>query len=284
MKEIFEKVESEICREIDQTRFLIVGNARWRRSVYLFAPFDSKPFLLLKMPANDEAQHQCDVEYKGICYISSSDIPNIVTPRPMGSIKHKGRICYLQNVVESNLMLNSIAEQWYHPKNTHFVKITGHLVDIYQKTKHEEKISGKSFSRCYQHGDFWAGNIGIKGSKIVLYDFEYADENGFPLMDLLHFGLYYIIAMGNKGRIATSILKTNYRNMDDRRKFEPSREDIKTLLLDGDHVSRIMRKCIESYISRCGIRQEDAIELIKEYVEGSRGISGLIPGWERTLL
>ena len=43
--------------------------------------------------------------------------------------------------------------------------------------------------RCAVHGDFWRGNIAVDGTRLRVYDWEWAAPSGHPLLDLWSYEL-----------------------------------------------------------------------------------------------
>jgi len=53
----------------------------------------------------------------------------------------------------------------------------------------ENRIGDQALPACMVHSDFTPWNLGISNGKLFVFDWEYAEENGNPLQDFLHFHL-----------------------------------------------------------------------------------------------
>ncbi len=281
MKSLLADIENVAEFPLDPSRYLLVGNARWKRSVFLYRAEGRQPAILAKMPGNDVARRQCETEYRALSYLAEQSIPNALAPRPLGTFSHGGQPCYLQEVLVSKQMLSSLPLFSRRPRVRDFRRVTRHLIDIYRSTSHAEAHEAKSYALCFQHGDFWIGNLGLLGKSLALYDFEYATRNGMPLFDLLQFGLYYRVALGNVGTVGHEVVRGTYTREAEKRVFAPSVADVETVLIQRGPFAKLMRICIAEYVAACGISRQDAAVLIRAYIEDDRGISGLRKGWEQ---
>lgn len=284
MKALFDQAESILGVTLDPSRYLLVGNARWKRSVFLYEPGNAEPSVVAKMPANEVAQQQCDREYSSLKRFAQYDIQDVIAPRAAGEMIFEGFRCYFQHVIISHQWLGKILLSPRGPQRRSFLAAAAYLTRVYQSTRHPKAENGKSYARCFQHGDFWIGNLGQKGSSLVLYDFEYARDDGFPLFDLLQFALYFKVALNNIGKVGTEIAKGSYDRKREKREFVPSIEDVAMMFVDPGPFRDTVAASIQCYCEGCGTSREDAATLLKEYIEQDRGISGLTPGWEHNVL
>ena len=125
---------------------------------------------------------------------------------------------------------------------------------------------------CYQHGDFWVGNLAQNGNVIILRDLEFSTDIVQPLYDLLHFGMYYHRIVRNIGKVGRSIMIPRTGGNQDQRVFELSPYDVETVLVAPGLFSKIMKECIKRYMKLCDININDVLQLIRNYIKVDRGI------------
>ena len=282
MNNLLIEIIKNISSEIDISRFLVIGNAFEKRSLFLYKHGEQKPYALLKIPGSTEGERRCKIEYDGLIYLNNHKIPTVISSEPLGVFKFKGINCYMQQILKSKSMLFILPKYYKRIKEKYFFKITDHLIQIYITTK-KKNINNKSYSHCFKHGDCWIGNLGVRNDDLVLYDLEFSSQHGYPLYDLLHFGIYYLIISKNIGLIGKEIITEQYNRNDERRKFNITKEIIMETLIGPSQLSEIMKKCIYRYISKCNISMDDTIQLIKNYIEIDRKFIETEKNWERTI-
>lgn len=284
MKTFIDHAQSILGMDLDTSRYLVVGNARWKRSVFLYEQGRAEPTVVAKMPANEVAQQQCDREYSGLKSFAKYSIQDVIAPRPKGEMVFGGFKCYFQQVIISDQWLGRLLRSRRRPRRKDFLAAAAYLTRVYESTRFPNVDDGRSFARCFQHGDFWMGNLGQKGSSLVIYDFEYSRHDGLPLFDLLQFALYFRVALKNIGKVGTEIARGSYDRKEEKREFNPSVEDVAVMFVEPGPFRETVAASIQSYCARCGINREDSAMLLREYIEQNRGISGLAPGWENKVL
>lgn len=277
------EVEQCLGQDLDHRRGLLVGNARGKRSVYLYERSGKEPSFVVKIPHSDIGQRQCDREARGLEQFASLEVPDVEFPRLAGSFLYGRYRCYVQRAVNGQLWLGKLPVVGLRFRRAHFEKATDALVRIYRNSVQRDSEEETKCGRCFQHGDFWVGNVGSNGRGVVLYDFEYAQPMGSPLHDLMHFSLYYVVARRNAGKVGVEVVKGEYTRENDQRRFAPDREDVRAILRGGPYQG-VVRSCVKTYCDACSISADDARLLIKGYVVGDRGIEDLPKHWEDALV
>jgi|LGVF01.1.fsa_nt_gb hypothetical protein len=284
MKDLIGKIEEFMGVAIDASRYLLVGNAFGKRSIFLYKPQAQCPFVIAKIPGTKEGQMRCENEYRCMEYLNQKKIAKTRCAKALGIVEHKGQKCYLQETLFSKPLYSMLPLLTRIPMARYFRWGTERFIGIYQHSREPENIKGKSYARCYQHGDAWPGNLGRDGDAIVLYDLEFGSLRGKPLFDLLHFGLYYQVAMGNTGMVGREVVSGNYDRGQEKRNFQPSAATVEMAFLGEGRLAKIMRRCIHDYINTCQISREDARALIYEYISDDRGITDIVTGWDAMIL
>lgn len=283
MKKLFDTIEEAIGQKFDRARYLLVGNAFQKRTLFLYEDNHREPSLVVKIPGSEEGDARCVIEYQGLEYLSRQNIPRIISSKPVRIIKYNGTNCYIQTTVYGKPMLSLLSLYTRSLNEKYFHRITDHLIEIYNNTK-QIMVGGRSFCKCFQHGDFWIGNLGLSSDSIVLYDLEFSTEKGIPLFDLLHFGLYFKIVSDNIGRVGEEIVRGDYNRKNEKRNFFPTHDTVANMLAKPNRLSKIMKLCIKKYLYYAHIDEPDGIYLIKDYIENDRGIIGMGKDWEKHIL
>ena len=278
---LFQTLEASKSWKIDKTRYLAFGNAFDKMSIILFEANSEQPRWVAKFAASDFGLLRCQTEYDGLRYLQSIDLPGIRTSIPLGIIEDRGQRYYLQTYLSGRLMLDRMHLISKRFRKSHFRQATDLLIRLYRASSIAEQNDGESYSRCFQHGDFWPGNVGSVDSALVLYDFEFSDRNGFPLFDLLHFGLYGYRALNNIGKLRRANTDTSGDDSLDDRVFRLSPSDIDAVLAETTPYSRVMIESIVSYSQTCGIGPEDTLQLVRTYVEDEQKVPNLTLGWHQ---
>jgi hypothetical protein len=281
MINIIKKIENQLEIPIHHDKYLLIGNAFNKKSLFLYEKGTNLPDIVVRIPNNARAEKMCANEYNQLLYLNNIKMNTILCPSPMGIITHKGLNIFIQKTIYSSQMQNNLKTITKTPRASDFETVVKFLTIIYKKTKYAEIVNNKTFSHCFQHGDFWIGNLGIYDNSLVLYDLEYAVRNGYPLYDLLHFGLYYYVALNNVGKLGKNIRKGAYTKQDDERIFQSAENQFITRLIEGGNFTKIIKNAINEYITQCGINKKDAMYLIKTYFENDRKIIGLNNNWEK---
>lgn len=275
MKRLIIEIENLLDKVIDTSRYLLVGNAFGKHSIFFYKKNAKEPFLIIKVPGSEEGNDHCANEYKCMEYLSNKKIPNIQSSKTLGIIDNEDNKAYLYGTLFSKSLYCMLPLSTRIHKAKYFNWVTQHLIKIYHHTKESEKFESKTYALCFMHGDLWAGNIGIKNGDMIIYDLEFGRLNGKPLFDLLHFGLYYQVVVDNIGAVGGGIVTGNYDRDKEKRIFEPSATTVRKAFMMKNRLSMIIRRCVRDYVRSCGIGREDAHDLIFEYFNDDRGIKGL---------
>jgi hypothetical protein len=283
VKSLIRKLSRQLGTRLDEDRYLHVGNAFGKRSIFVYRPRDRMPFLVVRMPHNPEGIERCRIEQASQVFLARERIPGIQSTKSLGVVEYAGQQCYIQQAMHTRSLMLELPILTKRAPVRCFRDITQCLVAVYQHTKGEVPEEGKSYFQCYKHGDFWIGNLGRAGKEIAMYDLEFSDIHGQPLYDLLHFGLYYEVVMQNIGKVSRRVVLGDQSGVNDVRTFMPTTDTVSSVLLDSD-LGLLMRSCIRTYLDQCNIGVNDGCELIKKYIETDRGITGLPNGWELDIL
>ena len=260
--EVEELLGTELCRR----KSIVVGNSFGKMSLFLYSRNSRTPIVVCKIPGNKEGEIQCSREYDSLRHFSIIRVPGMAAPLPIGSLDVKGRLCFIQSVVNSNLLYHLLKPAAFFFQRSHFSWVTDKLIDLYRATLSEVDESGVAEQTCFVHGDFWVGNLGTSGEELVLYDFEYAQSHGSPLTDLLHFILYYSVALGNAGKVARGVASGQYQRTNEERVFELGWPTVFAALLGQGNLSMMFRKLVVRYLCGCGLSIDDGIELTERYL------------------
>lgn len=283
MREFIGLVEELVGTRLDRARALLVGNARQKRSVFLFPAGSAEPAFVAKVPGNPQAQEQCDVEEAGLRTMKRLPLTRMLSPPPLGTVSWDGFRCHVQGSIRSRQLMGELPVHRRHLRRAHLRRAVEALTELYLASRHATVI-GTSYARCVQHGDFWLGNLGRTRTQTVAYDLEYCTEDGLPLFDLCHFVLYYSVALRNVGRVGPRLLKGDYSRETDERSFHPTAEDVRRLFVDEGPVRSLVREHLAVYCEAADITRPDGRELVRRFIEVDRGIVGLPPGWESDVL
>ncbi|MCP4689482.1 MAG: hypothetical protein GY859_15620 [Desulfobacterales bacterium] len=283
MKRLFASVGEKLNKTIDPSRYLLIGAAFGKFSVFVYEENGTRPFAVVKVPGNEEGDAQCANEYRCMEYLHRKKIPGVKSARPLGIIENDDRKCYLYGTLFSDPFYSMLPLLTRVPKKRYFQRVTGMLIRMHHHSRQSENIPGKSYALCFKHGDLWAGNLGGKGGDIVLYDLEFGCLEGKPLFDLLHFCLYYRVVVNNIGAVGGDVVTGDYDRDREKRVFKPSAETVRGTFMMNNRLSRITRRCVRDYVRSCGISVEDARALIFEYFHDDRGVKGLEPNFEEKI-
>lgn len=282
MKDFIALSGEALGRDFDLDRVLVVGNAQRKRSVFLYSKTGRDPVVVARLPGHPDTEKRCRAEQEGFRAFGAYGVPDVVVPQALGEMAYGGYPCFFQEVVKSRQWQNRIPNGGTRPRKADFYRATAYLVSIFRVTKRETD-DGKVL--CFQHGDFWMGNLGQVGKSLVLYDLEYSRIDGDPLYDLFHFCLYYRVALRNRGLVGAEVSSGEYARGEEKRVFSITHEDIHTVFIDDGAYRDLVGECIKRYCSACMIDGETAAGLLKEFVEcrieNNRGIQGFPDGWER---
>ena len=281
MKDLLRLSQEALGMEFDPNRFLVVGNARQKLSVFLFDNTGRNPVVVARIPGHPYTEKQCRTEHESFRLFARQNVPGILVPEPLGEVKYKEYTCFFQGVITSRQWQSRIPNWRAYPRKADFIRATEYLIRMCNSTRMETEAGE---TRCFEHGDFWMGNLGQKGSSLVLYDLEYANAEGQPLYDLFHFCLYYRVALRNRNLVGREVTSGTYNREDEKRVFSVTREDIHTVFIDPGPFRVLVSECIKRYGEACTIDSKDAADRLKQYVEnsleGNRGIQGFPVGWE----
>jgi len=284
MRAFIERASESLGQMFDPDRVLVVGNAQKKRSVYLYGLSGCQPSVVARLAGNHVIEKQCGAEHEIFRTFSDLRVPDVIVPRALGEMDHQGITCYFQEVVTSNQWQNRIPLRGKHPKKREFELATRYLVKIHKATRREDD-DGRT--RCFQHGDYWIGNLGQRGSSLVMYDLEYGKSGGDPLYDLFHFSVYYRVAMRNRGLVGGEMATGTYDRSDEKRSFLVRKEDIETVFINEGPYRNLVAACIKRYCDACMISSETAAGLLKHFVEhqleNNHGIQGFPSGWEQAV-
>lgn len=281
MNDIISKIEDHLNISINRQKYLLIGNAFDKKSLFLYENGTDRPDIVVRIPMSRKAEKLCENEYNHLLYLNNIEISNIIAPYPLGVITYKGSNCYIQKTLFSNQMQNNLRTILKKPRAKDFKTVVNFLSIIYKKTKSKDNLKNKSYSHCWQQGDCWIGNLGLQNNSLVLYDLEYAVRNGYPLYDLLHFGLHYHVALNNVGKLGKSIRSGKFTKKLDDRIFDSIEKLFIANLIDGGSFTKLLKYAISTYTTNCKISKEDTMFLIKNYFEKFRGISDFKNNWEK---
>jgi len=277
LKNLIESISDSLNVDLSLSNYLVIGSAFGKKTILLFRENERTPYLVVKIPEDEEGGVRCKMEYDGLGKLSLLSLKNVICSHQVGIIKHNEYTCYVQTYEASSLLLNKLNLITNSPNEEVFLYVTEQLVDIYKTSLVGNKQPGVSYYRCFQHGDFWMGNLGVRKNKLVLYDLEFSSNMGLPLYDLIHFGLYYCRVADNVGKVGIKLF--GKKAVKENRKFNLTSVDVACCLLGDSELANVMRKCIKLYVDKCGISRQDARKLIVDYIEFDRGIQGLNSGW-----
>ncbi len=278
LAEIIALASEAIGQSISPNRFLIMGSAFNKISALLYGPASANPILVAKIPVGDEGRLRCQTEHNGLTFLQQNPVEAVAIAVPIGIIHHGDNPVFLQSYQPARLMLRNIPTFRQTFRESHFSTAANILGNIYQASiTAPMEVSG----HCFQHGDFWPGNIGKNGGDYVLYDLEFSDSVGQPLFDLLHFGLYYYRVLSNVGKLnpeAYPRLRSNESDKD-MRQFELLASDVVTVMCDSNKFSNTMHAAIRQYAEKCQLDEQMIGSLARSYVEEDRNIAGLPNNW-----
>lgn len=264
--------------DLDLDKYLLAGSAFGKKSLFIYKLDSAIPDFVVRIPENNSSEEKCLNEFNCLKYITDLDIPDIICPEAIAAFNDGSRKFYVHKIVRFKSLLSGISLILKTPPQRFFNIVTEVLVKLYLATKNDDN-SLLGVPACFQHGDFWVGNIGIWKKCIVLMDLEFSDPSGIPLYDLLHFGLYFKVVNANIGKVSN----VNDKSLSDKRIFAPDVTSVLDLLCSDDKLSRIMKKSIIQYLEQCSIDKNVGLDLIKNYFEKDRGINGLPPNWEQKI-
>lgn len=283
MKRLLAAVGESLNKNIDSSRYLFIGAAFGKLSVFVYEINGKKPIALVKIPGNEEGDVQCANEYRCMDFLHRKRIPGIQSARPLGIIDNKDQKLYLYEALYSRPLYFMLPLLTHAPKKIYFQRVTQMLIGIYYHTRQSKNLLGKSYANCFKHGDLWAGNLGMKGDDMVLYDLEFGCLEGQPLFDLLHFCLYYQVVMNNIGAVGSNVVTGKYNRDLEKRVFKPTEKTVAAAFMRNNRLSLIARQCIREYIKSCHFDTKDARALIYKYFHDDRGLTDLKENFEEKI-
>ena len=284
MKDFVEQASEVLSIRLDLERLLLVGNAQYKRSLFLYAKDSAIPNFVARIPGHINSERRCRTEQENLRAFTHYSLGGLCAPVALAEMPYQEFTCFFQSVVVSEQWQSRIPNRGPKPRRRDFMEATRYLVELYQ---HTSRASASDVPQCFQHGDFWMGNLGQAGTRLVLYDFEYASTTGTPLHDLFHFCLYYRVALRNRGLVGMEVVEGRYKRDGDRRAFSVTIEDIHEVFITRGPFRNLVQDCIKRYCSACMIPSNIAAQYLQEFVEHSienyRGIQGLPRGWENAV-
>jgi hypothetical protein len=284
MREFVGLAAETLGQYLDVDRVLVVGNSQRKRSVYLYGLSGRDPVVVARMPGNHDVEKRCRAEHEVFRTFAGYGVADVLTPKAIGEFKYQDHDVFFQEVVVSKQWQGRIPNRGKLPRKIDFHRATDYLTTIFQSTR---QVDDAGNVHCFQHGDFWMGNLGQKGSSLVLYDLEYGKADGDPLYDLFHFCLYYRVALRNRGLVGTEVAEGTYKRGEEKRTFSITKEDVHTVFIDTGPFRDVVAFCIKRYCGACMISTETAAESLKGFVENrienNTGIQGFPSGWERAV-
>lgn len=275
MNGVLRQAEAVLEVDLDRNRYSLLCSAHGKRGLFVFKPGETAPHALLKSADTAGARERCATDYAALEFCAPLHIDGVRVPKPLGQLEHEGTLYHAQEAVRSGSMNRALASR---PSQSLFSWVTTRLIALHQATRSEDG------AQCLFHGDCWTGNLGRLENHLVLYDFECARPQGKPLFDLIHFCLFYAVAMRNAGKVGLEVLFGKYRRDRDSREFLATRETAHHALIDDNPLSKIAHSSIGAYLDGTGIGPESACELLREYVEVRREIEGLPDGWAERVI
>lgn len=259
--------------QIDKDRYLIINNKYGKRAVFLYAGGARKPSFIVRMAREEFGIKQCEREFNNLKGLETLNLNKIEFPHPVQEFSVGGRACFLQTAVYASSLMSMIPlSRFGRLKQRDFYWITEALVCLYRTSRTEVAANGEPGVRCFQHGDFWVGNLGRKDDSLLLYDLEFGNPKGWPLQDLLHFGLIARVVMNNVGKMKLGITRGSDKGLSDNRTIEPDADAVCGAFLGSSPLARTMRECIRRYLAACNIARDDAIRLAWSYFKDDRQI------------
>ncbi|MFP6582858.1 MAG: hypothetical protein VCD00_09920 [Candidatus Hydrogenedentota bacterium] len=287
MKPLIQTVSETLDRELDQQRFLLVGNAQRKRTAFLYEPNATAPSIIVRIPGHWDTVSNCQAEHEGLREFARLDINGMLAPEALGTCTLGDTQCFLQRFLPSSQWMGSLPNQRKIPVADHISKATSHLIDLFHASKRTSPDDPICNAHCFQHRDFWLGNLGWQGRTLVLYDFEYARPDGYPLFDLLHFVLYYRVALRNRKLVRQNVAGGEYQRDKEERNFALTTEDINTVLVASTSYRNMVCDAIARYCGACGIDSDTAgrlvFDFIENQVENSRGLKGMSANWAQPI-
>lgn len=287
MRAFIEHAADALQMDLDPARFLVVDAARLKRTVFLYAPVSATPIAVVRMPVHWDTVKRCVAEHEGLQAFATLNLSAIQAPKPLTPFTWGEFECYTQQFISGRPWLLDLPVRDSLPKRSHVDTAVDLLIELHNASVSSE-ADEVSNTRCFQHRDFFLGNIGWRDKTAVLYDFEYARPKGYPLYDLLHFLLYYRIALRNRGLMRQNVAKGEYDAQQEERHFHLTAEDIQhTMVLPGGYRD-VVARAVARYCIGCEIALDEAERLIvhsvEQAVENGRGVAGLSSDWQRALV
>lgn len=283
--ELIKLAKDLVGTSLDAERYLIFGNAFQKRILFLYEVGASEPAYVVRIPLGDEGRQQCKREYRNLHVLSQLGLPNVDFPRPVGTFQLMGRPCFMQTALYARPLMNMLPmSRWSRLGQREFYWLTDCLISIYQAGLSKHSKLGKSYYPCFQHGDFWAGNLGRRDNTLAMYDLEFGNASGWPLYDLLHFGLYFRVVMSNVGKVHLKRVRGKGRAMADDRKTTADSKTVEQAFLDQSPLAQVMRRCIRRYATGCSIDEVDVLGLVWRFFSYDRKINGLAEPAMQTIL
>ena len=281
LTKLAEAAEQSLGFKLDRDRFILAGNAFDKFSFFLYRPGQPNPACIAKTARTARGTNRCAIEYDVISRLGNIDITCARFPKPLGIIDADSQTFYLQEYAIGELLLGQIPLYRKRFRREHFLTATRLLADLYFETKEAAAAENRSYSRCFQHRDFWIGNIATADSGLILYDLEFSEISGLPLYDLLHFGIYYFRVLSNIGsyRLHGRSGAGGAGSVDDR-VIELQGADVKTVFGSRNRFSKRMYQSIFDYTDKCFISDDDALELVLSFIGNDRDVVNLGEQWK----
>jgi len=271
LSDFIDSISGHIDGDLSKNRYLLLGNAFNKFSVILYQQNSAKPSYVAKVAMTDKSRQRCNDEFLALKKLESTKIPLISAARPISKFQLERHFVYLQSFVDHELMLDELPLYFPRFVRRHFDVATRALVNIYRETNFTDQKN--EISQCFQHGDFWLGNIAYHDEALHLLDLEFAKEDGYPLFDLLHFGIYYYRVIQNIGKYKR--LRPGQENhATDQREIRLQTEDVSTVFCCKSRYSRELYRSIHRYTDDCGLSDQQSLKLIETFLASDRDIDG----------
>lgn len=216
----------------------------FRKTIFLvFKDNDSHPFAVMKVSNDPIVFDRLKREYEILSYLKAQESLTGSVPIPLASFDIEGHKCLFETALDGTPLVYFMKGIRSKRGLMRMKKIYNYVVDTLVSLHETSPISDADRKKqtVIEHGDFNPSNLFLSKTGIHIFDWEYSNLKGTPLIDLLDFSLNYVL-------FARYLVNEIYREL-------PILQDFEETFFSNNAYSKIIWKNISRYSDKIGMNK-----------------------------
>ena len=216
----------------------------FRKTIFLvFKDNDSHPFAVMKVSNDPIVFDRLKREYEILSYLKAQESLTGSVPIPLASFDIEGHKCLFETALDGTPLVYFMKGIRSKRGLMRMKEIYNYVVDTLVSLHETSPISDADRKKqtVIEHGDFNPSNLFLSKTGIHIFDWEYSNLKGTPLIDLLDFSLNYVL-------FARYLVNEIYREL-------PILQDFEETFFSNNAYSKIIWKNISRYSDKIGMNK-----------------------------